>query len=178
MGHKQDATELKTGNSIAYGIINNKVQQKRYKSVDMRLYWVKDRVEQEQFNVGWAPGDTNMGDSFTKHHSPAHHKRMIPYYLHDKQSRSMRHDKILAILRGCVDISPSSQPDRALATLKYGPKPSCNLSQSRHRHIPIACTHTTGYSNTPLSQVSYRNKSRSKYTQSCNQGTHSYPFVH
>jgi hypothetical protein len=47
--------------------------------MDMRLYWVKDRVEQDQFNVGWAPGDTNMGDYFKKNHSPAHHKRIIPY---------------------------------------------------------------------------------------------------
>jgi hypothetical protein len=50
--------------------------------MDMRLYWVKDRVEQDQFNVGWTPGDTNMGDYFTKHNYPAHHKRMRPYYLH------------------------------------------------------------------------------------------------
>jgi hypothetical protein len=42
--------------------------------MDMLFYWVKDRVEHDQFNVGWAPGDTNMGDYFTKHHSPAHHK--------------------------------------------------------------------------------------------------------
>jgi hypothetical protein len=74
MGHKQDATEFKTDDTTEYGIINNTVQQKRSKAMDMRFYWVKDRVEQDQFNVGWAPGDTNMGDYFTKHHSPSHHK--------------------------------------------------------------------------------------------------------
>jgi hypothetical protein len=73
MGHEQDATKLKTNNSTANGIINHTVQQKRSKAMDMMFYWVKDRV-QYQFNVGWAPGDTNMGDYFTKHHSPAHHK--------------------------------------------------------------------------------------------------------
>jgi hypothetical protein len=80
MGHNQDATELKTGNTTSDGIINNTVQQKRSKAMDMRFYWVKDRGEQGQFNVGWVPGDTNMEDYFTKHHSPAHHKRMKPYY--------------------------------------------------------------------------------------------------
>jgi hypothetical protein len=70
MGHNQDANDLTTDNTTADGIINNKVQQKRSKAMDMRFYWVKDRVEQEQFNVGWAPGDTNLGDYFTKHHSP------------------------------------------------------------------------------------------------------------
>jgi hypothetical protein len=65
MGHNQDATELKTDNTTADGIINNTVQQKRSKSMVMRFYWVKDRVVQDQFNVGWVPGDTNMGDYFT-----------------------------------------------------------------------------------------------------------------
>jgi hypothetical protein len=157
MGHNQYATELKTDNTTEDGIIINTVQQKRSKAMYIRFYWVKDRVEQEQFNVGWAPGDTNMGDYFTKHHSPAHHKRMIPNYLHDKHSTMIKHDTVLAILRGCVDISPSSHPDRALSALSYGLKPNCNLSKSHHGHISIACAHTTGNSNNNLSQVSNRN---------------------
>jgi hypothetical protein len=44
MAHKQDATELKTDNTTADGIINSTVQQKRSKAMDMRLYWVKDKV--------------------------------------------------------------------------------------------------------------------------------------
>jgi hypothetical protein len=106
MGHKQDATELKTDNTTEDGIINNKVQQNRSKAMDMIFYWVKDRVEQDQFNVGWAPGDTNMSDYFTKHHSPAHHKRIIPYYFHDKHSPMIRHNTRLATLQGCLFILP------------------------------------------------------------------------
>jgi hypothetical protein len=98
MGHKQDTTELKTDNSTIDGIINNTVQQKRCKTMDMIFYWVKDKVEQDQLNVGWATGDTNMGDYFTNHHSPAHHKRTLPFYLHDKHSPLTRHDTRLAIL--------------------------------------------------------------------------------
>jgi hypothetical protein len=110
IGCNQDATDLKTDNTTADGIINNTVQQKRSKSMDIRFYWIKDRVEQGQFNVGWAPGDTNMGDYFTKHHSPAHHKHMRPYYIHGKRSTMIRHDARLAILRGCVDIPPALIP--------------------------------------------------------------------
>jgi hypothetical protein len=178
MGHNQDATELETDNTTADGIINNTVQQKSSKAMIMRFYCVKDRVEQDQFNVGWAPGDTNMGDYFTKHHSLAHHKRMRPYYLHDKHSPMIRYDTRLAILRGCVDISPSSQPDGTLSFLNYGRTPNCNLSQSCHRRTPIACAHTTGNSNTHLSQVSYRNLLRSKYKQGCNQCEHSHTQVY
>jgi hypothetical protein len=119
-----------------------------------------------------------VGDYFTKHHSPAHHNRMRPYYLHDKYSPMIRNDTRLAILRGCVDISHSSQPDRALSILSYGLKPNCNLSQSRHGHMSIACAHTTGNSNTHLSQVSYRNLLRSQYKQGCNQCEHSYTQLH
>jgi hypothetical protein len=98
MVHNKEDTELKPDNTTADGIINNTVQQKRSKPMDMRFYWVKDRVEQGQFNVGWEPGDTNMVDYFTKHHSPAHHKSMIPYYLHEKHSPMILYDTRLAIL--------------------------------------------------------------------------------
>jgi hypothetical protein len=91
MGHNQDATDLTTDNITADGIINNTVKQKRSKAMDMGFYWIKDRVEQKQFNVGWAPGDTTLVDYFTNHHSPAHHKLMRPYYLHDKHSPIIRH---------------------------------------------------------------------------------------
>jgi hypothetical protein len=77
-----------------------------------------------------------------------------------------------------VDISPSSQPDRALSALNYELTPTCNLSQSRHGHTPITCAHTTGKSNTHLSQVSYRNLLRSQYKQGCNQCEHSYTQVY
>jgi hypothetical protein len=65
--------------------------------MDMRFYWVRDRFEQDQFNVGWTRGETNMGDYFTKHHSPTYHKRTIPYYLHDMHSTMISHATILAI---------------------------------------------------------------------------------
>jgi hypothetical protein len=178
MDHNQDATELKTDNTKADDIINNTVQKKRSKAMDMRFYWVKDRVEQDQFNVGWAPGDTNMGDYFTKHHSPAHQKRTRPYYSHDKNSPMIRHDTRLAILRGCVYISPISQPDREISALSYGLKPNCNIFQLIDGHTPITCTHTTGSSNSYLSQVSYRNMLISQYTQGCNQREHSCTQVH
>jgi hypothetical protein len=44
--------------------------------------------------------------------------------------------------------------------------------------MPIACARTTGYSNAPQSQVSHGNLLRSKYTQACNQGNHSYTEVY
>jgi hypothetical protein len=146
--------------------------------MDMQFNWIKDRVEQKQFNVGWAPGNTNLGDYFTKHHSPAHHKRTMPYYLHGKHYPMIRHDTRLAILRGCVDIPPSSQPNRALSALTYGLKPICNLSQLCNGRTPVTCAHATGNSNAHRSQVSYRNLLRYQYKQECKQGEYSHTQVY
>ena len=44
----------------------------------MRFYWVRDRVNQNQFVIYWIPGANNVGDYLSKHHSPAHHQTMHP----------------------------------------------------------------------------------------------------
>ena len=54
--------------------------------MDMRNYWIQDRVDQKQFTVQWAPGKTNYADYYTKHHSGKHHQQMRKTYLHEKTS--------------------------------------------------------------------------------------------
>ena len=84
LGHPQPATPIQTDNACANGIMNDTVKQKRSKAIDMRYYWLKDRVKQEMFRVHWEPGTENKADYFTKHHPPAHHKQMRPTYLHEE----------------------------------------------------------------------------------------------
>jgi hypothetical protein len=55
MGHNQPPTPIQTENSTAYGIVNNKLNEKRSKAMDMRFYWVRDRIEQKQYKVYWEP---------------------------------------------------------------------------------------------------------------------------
>jgi hypothetical protein len=86
MGHKQPPTPIQIDNSTAEGIINDTIRQRRSKAIDMRFYWLKDRVHQNQFNIFWKPGTTNMGDYYTKHHLAPHHSRLRPYYLHMQNS--------------------------------------------------------------------------------------------
>ena len=43
MVHTQHPTPMQTDNSTAYVIINEMVKQRRYKAIDMRFYWVRDR---------------------------------------------------------------------------------------------------------------------------------------
>jgi hypothetical protein len=64
--------------------------------MDMKYYWLQDRVRQKQFDVYWRPGKDNIGDYHTKHHSAQHHKDMRPIILHQANS--------LHFLRGCVKL--------------------------------------------------------------------------
>lgn len=82
LGHPQPATPIQTDNSCAEGIINDTVKQRRSKAIDMRFYWVRDRVRQGQFRIHWKPGQDNLADYFTKHHPASHHRSMRPIYLH------------------------------------------------------------------------------------------------
>jgi hypothetical protein len=73
LGHPQPPTPMETDNTTATGYSNGTIKQKRAKAMDMRFYWIKDRVKQGEFNVYWDPGYQNLADYITKHHSPAHH---------------------------------------------------------------------------------------------------------
>jgi hypothetical protein len=76
LGHPQPPTPMETDNTTTTGYSNGTKKQKRTKAMDMRFYWIKYRVKQGQFNVYWGPGYKNLAGYFTKHPSPAHHKRM------------------------------------------------------------------------------------------------------
>jgi hypothetical protein len=82
LGHPQPPTSMETDNTTATGYSNRTIKQKRTKAMDVRFYWIKDRVKQGQFNVYWGPGFQNLADYFTKHHLPAHHKRIRDVYIH------------------------------------------------------------------------------------------------
>ena len=75
MGHPQPPTPVQVDNSTAAGFANKKINQKRTKSMDMRFYWIQDRVSQRQFKIYWRPGHTNLADYLTKHHALSHHRK-------------------------------------------------------------------------------------------------------
>jgi hypothetical protein len=66
LGHPQPPTPMETDNTTATGYSNGAIKQKRTKAMDMY----------------WGPGYQNLANYFTKHHSPAHHKRMRKMYIH------------------------------------------------------------------------------------------------
>lgn len=103
MGHHQPPTPVQTDNSTANGVVNNTIQPKQMKAMDMRFHWLRDRMNQMQFRFHWRPGPTNMADYWTKYHTAAHHKKirreiLTPVKLVEKLFRSGDN-----LLRGCVE---------------------------------------------------------------------------
>ena len=83
LGHPQPetGTPCYTDNKTAKGILTASMRQKLSKAFDMRFYWIRDRIQQGQFNLIWRKGILNMADYFTKHHPAWHHRNMRYKYL-------------------------------------------------------------------------------------------------
>jgi hypothetical protein len=81
LGHKQPPTPIQTDNSTACGVVNNEIQPKATKAMDMRYYWLKDRERQKEFRIYWRQGKLNRGDYVTKHHPASHHQAIRPTIL-------------------------------------------------------------------------------------------------
>ena len=81
MGHAQPSTPIQTDNSTACGVVNNNIQPRRTKAMDMRFHWLRDQEAQSQFRFYWGPGKENLGDYWTKHHCAAHHIEKRPTIL-------------------------------------------------------------------------------------------------
>ena len=81
LGHKQSPIPVKTDNSTAAAFSNSTLKERRSKSWDMRLHWLKDRVLQHQFIIQWEEGRKNWADYHTKHFPPSYHQRIRPRYI-------------------------------------------------------------------------------------------------
>jgi hypothetical protein len=110
MGYPQPPTPVQTDNSTACGIANDNIKQQRSRAIDMRFYWVRDRVKQNQFHIYWGPGKLNLADYYSKHHPPAHHQQMRSTYLYTGSNEQC--NAIIAVLRGCVKPAPMLGPTK------------------------------------------------------------------
>ena len=72
--HKQPKPPIQTNNYTAEGVINKKIEPKRTKSIDMRLYRLRDREYQKKFRFYWQLGPTNHTEYWEKHHPKTHNK--------------------------------------------------------------------------------------------------------
>jgi hypothetical protein len=107
LGHPQPKTPIHCNNTTAVGIANNTVKRQCSCSMEMRYFWVCDKVAQDAYNVRWHPGQENLADYQSKHHPGAHHTAVRPWYLHQVNlplvlPRAVRP----STLKGCVGTLP------------------------------------------------------------------------
>ena len=81
MGHQQPPTPVATDNTEANRIVNGTAKQKTSGAINMRFYWVRDRIQQIHFHILWEEGKKNLVDYVTKHHPIWHHIAIIPRYI-------------------------------------------------------------------------------------------------
>ena len=110
MGHPQPPTPFQVNNSTALGIATGTIKKRKSKEMDMQFYWIRDRSNQDQFNIYWKPGSTNRGDYFTKRFPSAHHTTVRPSYLHVAKYGKP------STLQGCVNLTLSANHPVHLCT--------------------------------------------------------------
>ena len=71
--------------------------------MEMRFFWISDKCAQQMYALHWHPGQENLADYQSKHHTGAHHMKVRPWYLHEANSpkelpRALRP----SALKGCV----------------------------------------------------------------------------
>ena len=57
---------------------------KKLKYWDMRYYWIRNHMMQEQFKFYWQRGVGNEAEHFTKHHATVYHRKMQHRYIRYK----------------------------------------------------------------------------------------------
>ena len=104
MGHPQPATPIHIDNTTAVGIVNSTIKRQRSRSMEMRHFWLLDRAAQKNFTFIYTPGQENLADYPTEHHTENIRQHVQPYYLQQANSPGqLKHAARPSARRGCVE---------------------------------------------------------------------------
>jgi hypothetical protein len=71
--------------------------------MEMRFFWIGDKIAQQMYDIKSHPGQENLADYQSKHHIGLHHTAVRPWYLHLENSpRILPRAKWPSALKGCV----------------------------------------------------------------------------
>ena len=73
MVHQQPPSLVVTYSATRDGFVNYNIRQQKYRAIDMRFYWLWDRVRQGNYIVYWERGKDNFADYFIKHYPTKYH---------------------------------------------------------------------------------------------------------
>ena len=73
--------------------------------MEMRYFWLLDQYAQQNFDFQHHPGQENLADYPSKHHTGTGHQHVRPYYLHTKDSPTHLPRALApSAWRGCAEI--------------------------------------------------------------------------
>ena len=104
LGHSQPPTPIRIDNTTTVGIVNNTIKRQRSPAIEMRYFWLLDQETQRYFKFFYQPGQENMGDYPSKHHTAVIHRHVRPYYVHTETSpRQLIRASKPSSRRGCAE---------------------------------------------------------------------------
>ena len=154
LGHPQPPTPFHINNTTNVRIVNNTIKHQKSRFMEMRYFWLLDHETQSNFIFHYQPGQENLGDYPTKHHSGDIHLHVWPYNLHMSISLSyLPYDAKPSAQRGCAEILgdsyyhkrtplPSIPYNHACLTRALIPKThKASTQQILNRHSMLANRH-------------------------------------
>ncbi len=132
LGHPQPKIPVHCDNATAIGIANNTIKRQQSRLMEMRYFWVGDKVAQDIYSLGWYTEQENLADYQSKHHPSAHHTAVHPYYLHKENSPlKLPRAQRPSTLKGCVGTLQDGYKRNA-------PVPRVVPCEQSASHTPIA----------------------------------------
>ena len=104
LGHPQPPIPIHIDNTTTVGIVNNTIKRQWSRAMEMRYFWLLDAEAQRLFRFYYQPGQENLGDYPSKHHSADIHQHVRPYYVHmDSSPTSLPRAAKPSTWRGCAE---------------------------------------------------------------------------
>jgi hypothetical protein len=80
-GHPQPPTPIHIDNTTTVSIVNNTIKRQQSRAMEMCYFWLLDGKVQNLFQFHYQPGQENLGNYPSKHHSADIHQHVRPYYV-------------------------------------------------------------------------------------------------
>jgi hypothetical protein len=76
LGHPQPPTPIHIDNTTTFGIVKNTIKRQCSRAMEMQYFWLLDGKTQKYFKFYYQPGQENLGDYPSKHHTADIHQHI------------------------------------------------------------------------------------------------------
>jgi hypothetical protein len=87
LDHPQPPAPIHINNTTTVDILNNTIKQQRSRAKEMRYFRLLDGEAEQLFQFYYQPGQENLGNYPSKHHSADIHQHVHPYFVHMDNSQ-------------------------------------------------------------------------------------------